>query len=215
LPVIALIVTLMSGCAQPDRISDVNPGENPASKSELDRLQRIINDRADLEPVKQQLIELDGEIRTTIGRYSPETVLDPSTPKVGHGCDYPFWHNIGDSYAIETSFGRPAPTDEQWRQISAGLDPVFKAAGFRLNLPTDIVTPLGSNPQVRDDDASIELINRPAGNNVMGFSYNTGCHLPAAWRSAQPPVNDRPANDPGVHYPYLYGPPGGRTAPAQ
>jgi hypothetical protein len=210
---IALVLALVAGCSKPHSVSGVNPGENPADQAELDRLQRIINDRPDLEVVKRQLSDLDGQIRAAIAKYSPATVIDPATPKVGHGCQYPFWHNIGDSYGTETSFGRPAPTQDEWTQISAEVEPALKAAGFHLNLPTNIVTPLSSDPMVRDDDATINLINRPGGNNVLDLSYNTGCHLPVAWRTGQPPQELRPPSDPGVHYPYLYAPPGGRTAP--
>lgn len=210
-----MIGTVLCGCAMPPPRNGADVSEKPASRSELDRLQRVINERADLEPVTRQLAELDREIRTTIERHSPATVLDPTTPKVGRGCDYPFRHNIGDSYTTETSFGRPAPTEEQWQQISTELEPAFRAAGFRRKVTTDTVTPPRSIPQDRADDAAIKLVNRPAGNDVLVFSYRTGCHLPAAWRTAPPPPADRPGNDPGVHYPYLYGPPGGRTAPAQ
>jgi hypothetical protein len=207
----AVLAVLVAGCSS----SSGGNGANPPGKEELNRLQTIINNRPDLEVVKRQMIDLDDQTRAVIAKDAPETVLDPSTPKVGHGCGDPFAHNIGDSYATETSFGRPAPTDEQWQQISTELDPVFKTAGFRLDLPTNITTPLGSDPQTRDDGASITFVNRPGGNNVLDLSYTTGCHLPAAWRTAPPPPGLRPGNDPNVHYPYLYGPPGGRNAPAE
>ncbi|WP_214442968.1 LppA family lipoprotein, partial [Mycobacterium tuberculosis] len=102
-------------------------------------------------------------------------------------------------------------------QIVTELAPVFKAAGFRPNnsVPGDPPQPLGAPnySQIRDDGVTINLVN---GDNrgPLGYSYNTGCHLPAAWRTAPPPLNMRPANDPDVHYPYLYGSPGGRTRDA-
>lgn len=110
---------------------------------------------------------------------------------------------------------RPLP--QQWLQIVTELAPVFKAAGFRPNnsVPGDPPQPLGAPnySQIRDDGVTINLVN---GDNrgPLGYSYNTGCHLPAAWRTAPPPLNMRPANDPDVHYPYLYGSPGGRTRDA-
>ncbi|MFV3441799.1 hypothetical protein ACNJD8_18700, partial [Mycobacterium tuberculosis] len=117
---------------------------------------------------------------------------------------------------------RDQPPAEVSDQRVSGLTgavqaPVFKAAGFRPNnsVPGDPPQPLGAPnySQIRDDGVTINLVN---GDNrgPLGYSYNTGCHLPAAWRTAPPPLNMRPANDPDVHYPYLYGSPGGRTRDA-
>ncbi len=211
LAVAVTLVALLGGCVKP---TTFNPYAAP-DHDELDRLQRIINDRPDLEVVKDQMATLDGTIRATIAKHSPQTELGPEQAKMGHGCTDPFGHNIGDAYTIENIYARPAPTPEQWQQISADLDPALKAAGFRLNIPTTVTSPLGSNPQIRDDGATIDLINRPGGNNVLNYAYSTGCHLPASWRTAPPPSELRPPDDPGVHYPYLYGSPGGRTASAR
>ncbi|EUA01535.1 hypothetical protein I547_3302 [Mycobacterium kansasii 824] len=97
------------------------------------------------------------------------------------------------------------------------LAPVFKAAGFRPNnaAPGDAPLPLGSanDSQIRDDGVLIRLVNGDE-HSPLSYSYDTGCHLPAAWRTAPPPLNMRPPNDPDVHYPYLYGSPGGRTRDA-
>jgi Lipoprotein confined to pathogenic Mycobacterium len=213
---VATLVALIVGCSKPNR-TDTNP-YHPPSHDQLDRNQEVINARPDLEVVKQQLIDLDGTIRATIAKYAPKTVLDPSNPRLDHGCSGPFDHNIGDTYAIETAFGKPAPTPQQWRQITTTLDPVFRAAGFKPE--TEVVASQGGPPpppgsqddvQVRDDGARIDLVGGGNG-NVMNYSYSTGCHLPAAWRTGLPPPELRPPNDPAVHYPYLVGPPGGRTA---
>lgn len=213
---LSIATVLISGCIKPNTFNPYNPPD----RGELDRLQKIINDRPDLETVKQQLIDLDGTIRATTAKYAPQTALDPSKPKSDRGCTDPFVHNIGDTYATNYSYGRPAPTPEQWQQIVAALDPVFREAGFVSEVES-VVAHGGPSPppgyqndvQLRDDGARIELVGG-SGNSPMYYSFSTGCHLPGAWRTAQPPPDRRPGNDPGVHYPYLYGPPGGRTAPA-
>jgi hypothetical protein len=206
---VAMLVTtaLLAACIKP---TTFNPYAAP-DHGELDRLQKIINGRADLEPIRDELIRMDGKIRATIAKHSPDTVVGRSLPKVGNGCSDPFGHNIGATYAIEEIYARPGPTAEQWQQIMADLEPAFAAANFHLNFPPTVIAPQGSDPQIRDDGATIDLISHPG---VLAYGYSTGCHLPASWRTGQPPADLRPAQDEGAHYPYLYGPPGGRTGPA-
>jgi len=203
-----MIGVVLPSCAKP---STFNPAAAP-DNSELDRLQKIINDRPDLEVAQQQLTDLDGQIRAVIARYSPQTVVGPATRKPDRGCVDPFTHNIGDTYTIDKIYARPAPTDQQWKQITDALAPIFSAAKFRPNVPTGTAQPSGTFSQIRDDGATVDLVNSPGA--VLAYSYSTGCRLPAAWRAAPPPADQRPANDAGVHYPYLYGSPGGRTASA-
>lgn len=199
---------LIAGCLKPTTFN----GENPSGHGELDRLQEIINSRFDLEVVKDQLEVLDVKIRNAIAQHAPQTVLSPAAPQPGHGCNDPFGHNIGDSYSVNESYGRPAPTPDQWHDITTTLNPTFGVAGFRFNGPPNQSPASGNDSQIRDDGALIFLTNLSQF-GVLTYGYTTGCHLPAAWRTEQPPRNDRPANDPHVHYPYLYMPPGGRTAP--
>ena len=98
LAVLVALVGLLTGCVKP---TTFNPYAAP-DHDELDRLQKIINDRPDLERVKDELATLDGTIRATIAKHSPKTVIGPAQAKVGHGCTDPFGHNIGDTYTIET-----------------------------------------------------------------------------------------------------------------
>lgn len=93
---------------------------------------------------------------------------------------------------------------------------MFSAAGFHSNddaIPGQPPRPLSADndSQIRDDGALINLVNH---GSLIAYDYDTGCHLPAAWRTAPPPPDMRPPNDPNVHYPYLYGSPGGRTVDA-
>ncbi|VBA54278.1 LppA family lipoprotein [Mycobacterium pseudokansasii] len=206
------ITLLLTSCLKPNTL---DPYANPG-RDELDRLQTIVNQRPDLETVQQQLANLDATIRAAIAEYAPQTKFS-STP-VSHptnGCNDPFVRTIGRQEESDHFFGEPAPTPEQWLQIVTELAPVFKAAGFRPNnsAPGDPPLPLGSanDSQIRDDGTLINLVNH---GHLLAYSYNTGCHLPAAWRTAPPPPNMRPPNDPDVHYPYLYGSPGGRTRDA-
>ncbi|BBX72245.1 hypothetical protein H7H78_17380 [Mycobacterium shinjukuense] len=208
------VTLLLAGCIKPNTF---DPYANPG-RGELDRLQKIVNERPDLETVEQQLANLDATIRAAIAKYSPQTRF--SSLATGHpagGCNDPFIRTIGRQVSSDVFFGRPAPTPEQWLQIVTELAPVFKAAGFRPNnsAPGDPPQPLGAPnfSQIRDDGTLIRLVN---GDNrsPLGYSYDTGCHLPAAWRTAPPPLNMRPPNDPDVHYPYLYESPGGRTRDA-
>lgn len=201
------LAVLVAGCVKP---TTFDPAAAP-DHGELDRLQTTINQRPDLEVVARQLGELDGRIRAAIAANAPQTVLAPSAAKTNVRCADPYDHNIGQIRGIEDVFARPAPTAAQFKRIVAALDPVFKANGFRLNWPAGATPPEGSDPQLRDDGAQITLINTPDGNDVLRYSYTTGCLLPAAWRTAPPP-DQRPASDPNLHYPYLFGPPGGRTA---
>ncbi|KZS71639.1 hypothetical protein A4G26_06395 [Mycobacterium kansasii] len=208
------ITLLLTGCVKPNTF---DPYANPG-RHELDRLQKIVNDRPDLETVQQQLANLDATIRSAIAKYSPQTRF--TNLKLGNppgGCSDPFVRTIGRQFKSDIFFGEPAPTPQQWLQIVTELAPVFKAAGFRPNnaAPGDPPLPLGSanDSQIRDDSVLIDLVNGDA-NSPLAYSYDTGCHLPAAWRTAPPPPNMRPPNDPDVHYPYLYGSPGGRTRDA-
>jgi hypothetical protein len=211
--VVALVVAAVSaGCVKP---TTFDPHANPG-RDELDRLQKIVNDRSDLETVQHQLADLDGTIRATIAKYSPATTFS-TTPmsSATNGCNDPFNRSIGRQVGSDRYEGRPAPSAAQWLQITTELAPVFSAAGFR---PNDTVAgqpprPLSAedDSQIRrDDGALIHLSTNP----LVLYDYNTGCHLPAAWRTAPPPLDMRPSNDPDVHYPYLYGPPGGRNADA-
>jgi hypothetical protein len=205
------VALLAAGCIKPTTFS---PYANPGRK-ELDRLQKMVNERPDLETVEQQLANLDATIRAAIARYSPQTEFkDPVV--VAHptnGCNNPSNRIIGWQKESDHFFGEPAPSQQQWLQIVTELAPVFKAAGFRPNnaAPGDPPLPLGSpnDSQIRDDGVTINLVNS---NSILAYSYNTGCHLPAAWRTAPPPPDKRPSNDPDIHYPYLYGSPGGRNA---
>jgi Lipoprotein confined to pathogenic Mycobacterium len=208
------VAMLFTGCVKP---TTFNPYANPGRK-ELDRLQQIVNERPDLETVTKQLADLDTAIRAAITKYSPPTRF--SNLKIDNptnGCKNPFGRTIGRQVESDHFFGAPAPTAEQWLQIVTELAPKFSAAGFRPNnaAPGDPPLPLGASndSQIRDDGALISLVNG-TGRSPLGYSYDTGCHLPAAWRTAPPPPNMRPPNDSDVHYPYLYGSPGGRTRDA-
>lgn len=46
-----------------------------AGHDELDRQQRTVNARPDLETVEKQLAELDATVRATVTKYSPQTVF--------------------------------------------------------------------------------------------------------------------------------------------
>jgi hypothetical protein len=207
---------LLTGCIKPNTF---DPYANPGRK-ELDRLQKIVNGRPDLETVERQLANLNNTIDAAIAKYSPQTNF--STTKVSNstnGCNDPFNRSIGRQLGSDQYFGKPAPTPEQWQQMVAELAPVFKAAGFKseleyaaaqgAHLPPDFQ----NDSQLRDDGVRINLVGGING-GPMDYSYDTGCHLPAAWRAAPPPPQMRPSNDPDVHYPYLYGSPGGRTGEA-
>jgi hypothetical protein len=199
---------LAAACIKPNTFD----GAAAPGHGELDRLQAVINARPNLEVVQGQLAELDRQIRAVIAGEDPQIVLEAPTATPTQGCSDPYGHNIGRTSGIEEIYVRPAPTPQQWQRITATLNPVFKANGFRLNWPAGATPPPGSDPQIRDDGARITLINTPGGNDVLNYAYTTGCLLPAAWRTAPPPPDQRPAADPDVHYPYLYGAPGGRTA---
>jgi hypothetical protein len=207
----------LAGCMKPNTL---DPYANPGRK-ELDRLQKIVNERPDLETVEQQLANLNSAIEAAIAKYSPQTQFSSNkADQSTNGCNNPFNRSIGRQEKSDSYFGEPAPTTGQWLQIVTELAPVFSAAGFRPNnsAPGTPPAPLGdpNDSQIRDDGALINLVNLVDGNGKgpLDYSYDTGCHLPAAWRTAPPPPNMRPGNDPDIHYPYLYGPPGGRTGEA-
>ena len=209
---VAAVMALMTACVKP---TTFNPYANPG-RNELDRLQKIVNERPDLETAEQQLADLDAKIRAAIANHSPQTKFS-STPvaHLTYGCKDPFVRTIGRQQESDQFYGEPAPTADQWLQISKELAPTFSAAGFHQSdvTPGRPPRPPGAdnNSQSRGDGASIELVNHGTG---IDYSYGTGCRLPAAWRNAPPPPEMRPPNDPNVHYPYLYGPPGGRTVDA-
>lgn len=211
--VIVGVAALLTGCLKP-----FDPYANPGRR-ELDRLQRIVNQRPDLETVQHQLGGLDATIRATVAKYAPQTQFstDVATSHPTNGCNDPFSRSIGRQVKSDLYFGRPAPTPEQWSQIVAELAPSFSAAGFRPNnsAPDQPPLPLGApnDSQIRDDGVTISLVNGDAG-GPLAYSFDTGCHLPGAWRTAPPPPSMRPPNDPEVHYPYLYGSPGGRVVEA-
>jgi hypothetical protein len=205
------VIMALSGCI---KSTTFNPYANPG-RHELDRLQKIVNERPDLETTEQQLVNLDATIRAAIAKYSPQTKF--SSLKFAHppgSCDEPFNRTIGCQANSDHFFGKPAPARQQWLQIVAELAPVFAAAGFHPNnsAPDQPPLPLGAtnNSQFRDDGAMINLVNGGS-DSPLSYSYDTGCHLPVAWRTVPPPRMMRPGNDPDVHYPYLYGSPGGRN----
>ncbi|OBF20492.1 hypothetical protein A5725_16235 [Mycobacterium kubicae] len=191
---------LLTGC-----LKSLDPYANPG-RTELDRLQKIVNARPDLEVVQQQLAALDTSIRAAVAKYAPATRF--SSTKVAHptnGCQDPFHRNIGRQERSDHFFGEPAPAGQQWQQIVTELAPVFSAAGFRP------AGPAGANDSQLNDGALVTLVNH---GDLIDYNYDTGCHLPAAWRTAPPPPEMRPGNDPNVHYPYLYESPGGRSVDA-
>ncbi len=63
------IAALLAGCIKPNTF---DPYANPG-RGELDRRQKIVNGRPDLETVQQQLANLDATIRAMIAKYSPQT----------------------------------------------------------------------------------------------------------------------------------------------
>lgn len=208
------ITLVVTGCV---KRTTINPDANPG-RSELDRLQVMVNARPDLEAVEQQLGNLDAAIRSTIAKHSPQSQF--STMSAGHlrnGCRDPFTRNIGRQANSDMFFAEPPPSAAQWLQIVTELAPVFTTAGFTPDnsAPGSPSLPVGAanDSQSRGDGAKIKLVNGEAG-SPLDYSFDTGCHLPASWRTAPPPPDLRPSNDPNVHYPYLYRSPGGRSADA-
>ncbi|MGH3522653.1 MAG: LppA family lipoprotein, partial [Mycobacterium sp.] len=109
--VLAGVAVLLTGCIKPNTF---NPYANPG-RHELDRLQKIVNDRPDLETVQHQLAELDTTIRATIAKYSPPTqfsMLHAGDP--AGDCMDPFDRTIGAQQKSALFFGRPVPSPEQW-----------------------------------------------------------------------------------------------------
>ncbi len=146
----------LAGCMKP---TTLDPYANPGRK-ELDRLQKIVNQRTDLETTEQQLANLNSAIEAAIAKYSPQTQF--SSTKVDqstNGCNDPFNRSIGRQEKSDNYSGQPAPTSEQWLQIVTELAPVFSAAGFRPNnsAPGTPPPPLGNpndsqNPRRRRAD---------------------------------------------------------------
>lgn len=205
---------MLTGCVKP---TTFNPYANPG-RSELDRLQTMINARPDLEAVERQLSDLDAAIRAVISKHSPQSRFSSTTAShLSNGCQHPFTRNIGRQVNSDMFFADPPPSAGQWLQIATELTPVFTAAGFRPDnsAPGSPPLPVGAanDSQSSEDGAMIKLVNGVAG-SPLNYSYDTGCHLPADWRTAPPPPDFRPSNDSNVHYPYLYGSPGGRSVDA-
>jgi Lipoprotein confined to pathogenic Mycobacterium len=167
-----------------------------------------------VETVGHQLVNLDATIRASIAKYAPQTSFS-STPAdhPTNGCNNPFARSIGRQ-DISDPFATPAPTTQQCRQITVELAPAFAAVGFHPNdaIPGQPPRPLtaDNDSHIRDDGALINLVNHHE--TLITYDYDTGCHLLSAWRTAPPPLDMRPPNDPNVHYPYLYGPPAAETS---
>ncbi|CML40175.1 putative lipoprotein [Mycobacterium tuberculosis] len=127
------IAALLAGCIKPNTF---DPYANPG-RGELDRRQKIVNGRPDLETVQQQLANLDATIRAMIAKYSPQTRFSTgvTVSHLTNGCNDPFTRTIGRQEASELFFGRPAPTPQQWLQIVTELAPVFKARVFGPTTP--------------------------------------------------------------------------------
>ncbi|ARE99137.1 hypothetical protein B5817_05255 [Mycobacterium tuberculosis] len=113
------IAALLAGCIKPNTF---DPYANPG-RGELDRRQKIVNGRPDLETVQQQLANLDATIRAMIAKYSPQTRFSTgvTVSHLTNGCNDPFTRTIGRQEASELFFGRPAPTPQQWLQIVTEL----------------------------------------------------------------------------------------------
>lgn len=208
------LALMLAGCLKP---TTLNPNANPG-RSELDRLQRMVNARPDLEAVERQLAELDTAIRAVIGKHSPQSRFSTmAATHLSNGCQDPFTRSIGRQVNSDMFFADPPPSATQWFQIATELAPAFTAAGFAPNNSAPGTPPLAlgaaNDSQIRDDGATVTLVNG-IGSSPLNYSYDTGCHLPGGWRSAPPPPASRPSNDPDVHYPYLYGSPGGRKMDA-
>ena len=205
---------MLIGCVKPTAF---NPYANPG-RPELDRLQTKINARSDLEAVEHQLRDLDAAIRAAISKISPRSQFSSmSASHFSNGCQDPFTRSIGRQVNSDLFFADPPPSTAQWLQITTELTPTFRAAGFRPDnsAPGNPPLPVGAanDSQSHEDGATIKLVNGLDG-SPLNYSYDTGCHLPADWRTAPPPPNLRPSNDPNVHYPYLYQSPGGRSVDA-
>lgn len=204
----------VTGCV---KRTTIDPNANPG-RSELDRLQTIVNARPDLEVVERQLSDLDAAIREAVAKHSPQSRFSVmAASHLRNGCQDPFTRSIGRQVNSDMFFADPPPSAAQWLQIAGQLAAVFRAAGFMPNnsAPGSPPLPVGSanDSQSREDGATVKLVNGVDG-SPLDYSYDTGCHLPAGWRTAPPPLDARPSNDPNVHYPYLYGAPGGRTVDA-
>lgn len=204
----------LTGCVNR---TTIDPNANPG-RSELDRLQTIVNARPDLEAVERQLSDLDAAIREAVAKHSPQSRFSAMAANhLSNGCQDPFTRSIGRQVNSDMFFADPPPSAAQWLQIAGELAAVFRAAGYRPNnsAPGSPQLPVGSanDSQSREDGATVKLVNGVDG-SPLDYSYDTGCRLPAGWRTSPPPPDARPSNDPNVHYPYLYGAPGGRTVDA-
>lgn len=81
------IAALLAGCIKPNTF---DPYANPG-RGELDRRQKIVNGRPDLETVQQQLANLDATIRAMIAKYSPQTRFSTgvTVSHLTNGCNDP------------------------------------------------------------------------------------------------------------------------------
>lgn len=156
----------LTGCVKPNTF---NPYAAP-EKNELNRLQTIIDDRPDLATATRQLMDLDRQIRSAYSRYAPQSVLPPSTPSPDRGCSDPFGHNTGDTYTIDRVVAKPAPTEEQWQQIKAELQPILAAAGFTPNYPPGASQPSDILNVRSGDGGMIEI----SGGGLI-YHATTGC----------------------------------------
>lgn len=189
----------LSGCVKP---TTFNPYAAPDNK-ELDRLQKQVNDRPDLEAAERELNELNRKVLEAFAKYSPGTRLEPK-PQIAP-CNEPNLFNVGREYRTDRVYAEPGPVTGDFAAIRGALMPAFTAAGFHLNLPPGKSFGPDEFSVIRDDRAMIEL-------SRTSYAFMSGCRLPASWRTAPPPTDDRPLDDPDIHFPYLYGSPGGRTA---
>ncbi len=177
----------------------------PPDTGELDRLQQTVNAAADLEPTRAVLNQLDTQIRATIAKYSPQTMLAPYGIKEAFGnCQQPYTWAVGQQYTPAPLSGKPAPTAAQWQQITAALKPVFDNAGFQPGKE-----PIIDGIAYGDGSAFVSLTNGGEQGTLMSKA-STGCRMPTAWRSTPPPPGTF-TPDPVFHYPYLFGGEGGRS----
>lgn len=133
---LAVLLTIgVTSCVKADTLSSSAAPDH----DESNRLQTIVNDRPHLETARRQLTDLDAQIRYTVTRFAPQTVIGPSTPKLDRGCVDPYVHTNGGTYAIEQIYARPAATAEQFQQITGHVaaDPGRRRVPAELTGPDD------------------------------------------------------------------------------
>jgi hypothetical protein len=195
------VAIALTGCVKSTTFNPYAPPDN----KELDRLQTVVNDQADLEPTKQALLELDTKIRAAIAEHSPHTVLATYGIDASEGsCVEPYTWTIGTQYNSAHVSGKPAPDAQQWQRIVDEITPEFAQAGFHESANTAAGRVSQSN-----GEAFVELTNGSGGSPLM-YKFSTGCRMPTAWRTSPPPPGTD-SHDAEIHYPYLFGSPGGRT----